>query len=414
MNIKRPMHFFAADAVSAADSPTGASIEVTPRHQQPPPEIIQPEPEKPKPIRQAGVKTSKVDVAKELGLSEAPSDAINREAKRIRDEHGKFVKTPKGFGEEEPPPAPKLGEPTPEKTAKAKPAAPAEVKTDPAPPAKIKIGDQEKTAEEWAAWHKELEEKSKAKLPEEKPPESAEVKKPEKTPDELSAEQKQRRDQWFTETVKSYSPTEQDLDVILSGGKPAVAKLGELLASVAERERQWFSDSVQPFLDKLDGFDGRIAPVIEQTELATRYQAEHDFLTSNPDIKGHAEGMKTMREVAELLHAEHDGLAQTIAANRDPSNATLKRYLEWANERVKTLEENFIPELAKEVRYRLSLSAAAPAPKVDPPTPATAPAAVPPKARPTPPAGQLSSTPGPRKMADQASQVAELMRSPRW
>lgn len=79
-------------AIPSADSPTGQQIDITPREPNPPPEIIQQPADAPKPIRQAGVKTTARDVAKELGLAEAPSESLKKLAEQVREKAtGRFA-----------------------------------------------------------------------------------------------------------------------------------------------------------------------------------------------------------------------------------------------------------------------------------------------------------------------------------
>ncbi len=101
-------------AVMASDSPTGTSIDVTPRREMPAPEIHQPSEPR---TRQDGVKISKVDVAWELGLDEFPSKSIEKEAKEVRKKmESKYKDVPIVIGEKPEKKAPKkapvqLGEP---------------------------------------------------------------------------------------------------------------------------------------------------------------------------------------------------------------------------------------------------------------------------------------------------------------
>ena len=85
MHIKRHMQFNAPDtgatiAVPASQSATGQAIAVTEPTAPPPPEIIQPQAID-RGISEPGPKIKPADVAKELGMSESPSKAIERAAK---------------------------------------------------------------------------------------------------------------------------------------------------------------------------------------------------------------------------------------------------------------------------------------------------------------------------------------------
>lgn len=380
-------------AVDAANSPTGTQIDVTPRGEPPPPEIVQPASITDKPVRQSGVKVSKVDVAKELGLSEAPSDLIQKEVQRVRDEHGKFTKTPRTTLKKEEPKAAtvKLGEPAEPKKPEAAKPVPEPIKEALKEPTKVKIGNEEKTAEEWEKHFKDLADKAAKAAEPAKPAET-----PPQTEEAVAAEEKKVRDDWFTKTAAKYTPEQADFDKMLAEGD--AKKFGEFFARVEESTRQWMANAMRPHLDKLHGFDTQLNPILERDKQIAAYQAESEFLEANPDIKGHASGLQTMRELAMELHNEHDDILQLLAANPNTPNA--KRYAE----RAKQLEEQFLPELAKEIKLKLNIGAtpvAAPA-AIIPPVPAVV------KPRPTPPGGQLGGSNAPKKVSDQANQVAEM------
>lgn len=381
-------------AVDAANSPTGAQIDVTPRGEPPPPEIVQPASITEKPVRQSGVKVSKVDVAKELGLSEAPSDLIQKEVQRVRDEHGKFTKTPRTtLKKEEPKVATvKLGEPTEVKKPEAAKPAPEPIKEAPKEPAKVKIGNEEKTSEEWEKHLKELADKATRAVEPAKPADAPAA----QTEETIAAEEKKVRDDWFTKTTAKYTPDQGEFDKMLTEGD--AKKFGEFFARVEESTRQWMANAMRPHLDKLHGFDTQLNPILERDKQIAAYQAESEFLESNQDIKGHAQGLQTMRELAMELHNEHDDILQLLAANPNTPNAN--RYAD----RAKQLEEQFLPELAKEIKLKLNIGVkptATPA-AIIPPVPAVA------KPRPTPPGGQLGGNNAPKKVSDQANQVAEM------
>lgn len=381
-------------AVDAANSPTGAQIDVTPRGEPPAPEIVQPASITEKPVRQSGVKVSKVDVAKELGLSEAPSDLIQKEVQRVRDEHGKFTKTPRTTLKKEEPKvaAVKLGEPTEPKKPEAAKPAPEPIKEAPKEPAKVKIGSEEKTTEEWEKHFKELADKATKAAEPAKPADATPAA---QTEEAVAAEEKKVRDDWFTKTTAKYTPDQGEFDKMLEEGD--AKKFGEFFARVEESTRQWMANAMRPHLDKLHGFDTQLNPILERDKQIAAYQAENEFLESNQDIKSHPRGLQTMREIAKELHDEYDIMQQIIS---NPNTPNLQRYID----RAKNLEQNFHPELVKEIKLKLNIGAtpiAAPA-AIIPPVPAVA------KPRPTPPGGQLGGNNAPKKVSDQANQVAEM------
>lgn len=364
-----------AIAISAADSPTGNDIPVTPRTQSSPPVILQePGTQDPKTalrIRQKGVETS---AAKLLGLAETPQEVTAREAKefRDRDKTGRFVKTEIGKKKDAPPvEPPKLGEPTPVK--------PAPVVKPPAPPApvvaKIKVGDKELTPDEAAARIAELEKAAK-------PPEPTPVATP--APDEaaVAAESKAREDKFLTDRIADYLLDAKDggeYDQLLAGGEKGAQAFARMLAKVEMRARQYAASQLTKAYDAMDGITGRIDPVLQQQNTIAQYQSEGQFMDSNPDIKAHATGLQTMREVSHELHARHDDLLALMAAN--PTSVNMPRYQAEAA----ALEgDNFLPELAKATKARLNI--------VAPATPAV-PATVPPVAAPVIPATPAKARP---------------------
>lgn len=381
-------------AVLAADSPTGATIETSSPREMPAPEIVQPESVKEKPIRQPGVKTSKVDVAKELGLKASPSDLVAAEAKRIRDASGKFTAKTEEKKED---PAAKLGE------AAVKPAAKVEVKPTPelvvpkVEPVKIKIGDQEKTAEEWAAYHKELSDKAAATVV----PTKVEEKAPAATPEEQQAADKKVRDDWFEKTSTRFAPDQKEFDEMIANGD--ANKFGQFIAKAVEDTRQWVAAMMKPHLEKLGGFDERLNPVLEREKLNDAYQAESNYLEANKDIKAHADGVKTLREVSIAMHDEYDDLQQLVAANPTSPRAAAHQ------NRIKELEENYEPLITAAVKAKLGLNATA-APVVEKPALVTAVV----KVRPPAQGGQLSTSGAPKKASSDSAQIAELKASGRW
>lgn len=402
MNTKRFPIFYAPEgdatgstAVLAADSSTGTQIDVTPRREMPPAEILQPAPIKPEPrVRQPGVKISKVDVAKELGLDEAPSVTIEREAKAARDKQGKFIKTPKDFRrpeqkETEDEPTPTLGEPTPTPTPASKAPEP-----EPVAPAKIKIGDEEKTADEWAAFHKEL--AAKAEKPTEPKPASQQP--ADTTAADESAAIQQRRTAWEKSARDAYAqfkPTQEQVDKALASGDPnelyEMFTLKPMLA-LEENMRKW---SIATFGPNLEQLNGQLTPLATTQQQIAAYQAESSFLEQHPEIKGHKDGVETIRGLSADLHAEYDDLQQFIAAR--PSSPNLPK---WQT-RVKELENNFHDVLAREAKAKLNVAA----PVASAPKPAVVA-----KPRPPAPGGNLGGAGSPKAVSSASAEIAELER----
>lgn len=375
-------------AVSAENSPTGSEIIVTPHTQSSPPVILQEsgtqDPKTAPRVRQKGVETS---AAKLLGLAETPQEEAAREAKefRERDKSGRFVKQPEIGGKKAAPvEPPKLGEP-------AKPAPVAKPTPPPAPVvAKIKVGDKEMTAEEAAARIAELEKAAK-------PPEPAAAPVVEPDSAAVAAAAQAREEKFITDRIADYLLAHEDggaLDQLLAGGEKGANALARLLAKVEMRGRQFSASELSKAYDHMEGISSQFQPVLERDTLAQQYQSEHQFLDANADIKAHASGLQTMREVSQELHAEHDDLLALMAAT--PNSPNIARY----QARAKTLETEFLPELAKATRAKLNIGTApVPAPAVPatvPPVAAPVVPAAPAKPRPPAPTGNVGGSNSPK------------------
>jgi len=390
---KRHMQFLAPDtgatiAVPASQSATGQAITVTEPTPPPPAEIIQP-PAIDRSISQPGPKIKPADVAKELGMSESPSRAIERAAKATRDKlTGRFKPERQTRHKPETRPAaakPKLGEPDPKPEAQ-----PAQGLGEPEPKAeepKIKIGDQEKTAAEWEAFHKELAQpKAEGKAPGAGKPEAP-----------AAQDDAARHDKWMEETAAAFAPSQEDFDRMLADGDTKA--FGRMIATVMLDTRKWVAEQIG---DRLEQFEGQLQPITNQQQQIAQYQTEHQFLEGNPTIKGHPEGLRTMREMAATLRAEHDDLLETIAAvPNSPLNAQRQA-------RAKALETQFLQELAKATAAKLGTNGSAPAPAA-----AAAPArAAAPKPRPPAQTGVTSNGGG--GVIKGASSEIDAMRRAGW
>lgn len=414
MKLKFPI-FYAPDnglnvAVPAESSPTGQSIDTTPRSAPPAPEIHQLESIDDRPIRQRGVKDSKVDVAKELGLSKAPSDFIKDEAQRVRDEAGRFKKKdPELFPDKSPTePPPQLGEPTAKPIAKK-----AEKPPEPVAPviAKVKIGDKEMTPDEIQAELKSLREKAEAAA---KPPATATPAAP-KAPDAPTKTVEEMRQAFIAAQIARQDDiSEKDLDVILSGGKDALAKFREVRARDKAEEREFIVSQVNPIIDDLrkqiKGITGQVTPLSESFQQNTAQQNADKFMNANQDIKMHPNGYEMMVERSARLNREYAAISR-LMKDSDGDD-----FVDEYAERLKEISgDNFFSTLALEVRSKLGLTGqAAPITPLAPVAPVAAPVAQPKALRPPPQGGTLGVSGTPKKSNEQGSQVQELMASARW
>lgn len=394
--------FYAPDngavAVPASNSPTGETIDITPRSAPPAPEIHQVEPLDNRPVRQAGVKVSKVDVAKELGMDKSPSEEIEAEAQRIRDEKGRFIKKDPELFKTEPKPAEvPLGEPRPEVKPKAKEEPPAPAPT----PAKIKIDGKEMTEAEIAAELKALREKATTP-PKTEEPKPAEVKPPEQP-------KQTTREEWIAQQLAKPDIDEKSLDRILAGGPEAVKAFMELRtkdkADTIEHVIRQISPVVDSYEAKIAELQGRLNPLAETWQQNTAQQNADKFLSAHPEIKAHAQGYDTMVQTAAELNEEYGAIQALLSAN--PNAPFAKAYKARLDQ---ITGDKFFDALAEESRAKLGITNQ-PAPVTQPvPTPAPTPQ---PKAlRPPPQGGTLGGVGVPSKT--KSGGVEELMSHSKW
>lgn len=259
--------------------------------------------------------TRKVRGPQDFGMQspEESSELMGLTPKRERGPDGKFVpKTPQSSPSTQParpkattPPAAKTPTPTaqPAKTA-TQPAAPT-----PAPAGKIKIGDEEKTQEEWA---KELA-TLKAGKAQDLPP-AAKVETPAKTEAETAAEaaaQQQRETKFVTERAKEYTMPAAELDEILVGGDAGAAKLGTLLARAEMRGRQFSIDQQNKLADHIIGL---VSPLLDQNQTVQSLMQETAFLGAHPDIKSNPQGAATFREMKATMEIGYQTIQAKVAA----------------------------------------------------------------------------------------------------
>jgi hypothetical protein len=277
------------------------------------------------------------------------------------------------------------------------PAEPvAEPAPQPAAPPKVKIGDKEMTPDEVAAYVADLEKKA-ASAAAPKPPEKPAEPAGEKTPEAIAAEQKAKDDAFLAQRISAFNPADygidlnaKTLDVILTGGEPAVKMLTDWLARIAAAPemgaRKWLTESVNPILE---GYKKRLAPLEEMYGGVREHQRDTEFAAAFPDIAAHPEGIKTRREVDAALHRRYDKAVrlQNVGA-ADEDDLAFIRDFEAAT------PEQYQEDVALHTRRRLGITpgaqAAAPAAQPAPAAPNAAeppPATPPATARPKPPGG---------------------------
>lgn len=243
-------------------------------------------------------------------FGESPEESMAAAEEKM----GKKRKEPEAKPIEQKPAAKK-----PDAKPKKEPVKPVvEVKPEPAAvtPAKVKIGDEEKTAEEWAAHFKELQEKAK-------PPEAAKPKEePKETPDPAK-ETAAKKEAWITTASKNYAPDEKDLDVILSGGQPAVQKLGQLLAKQAADTREWMATGHAADFAALQDL---VKPLLDREKTLAQFHDETSALASQPQLKTHPKGLETYRQVK----AEYEQSYQTITDKINAGQEVSPQERAWA------------------------------------------------------------------------------------
>jgi len=285
-----------------------------------------------------------ISAVKSLGLDDSPDDGVRGPADIFGDDESPDAVTARLEESSGMKPTPKRGEdgkflPADDKKAAAKPAAKKEeakpaakatptaktttppvtkpsIAEKPAEPQKIKIGDEEKTAEEWAKHYADL----KAKAEGTQQPAKADEKQDDtKATEKQTAEAKEREQAFIKRTAaENYALTEDEMDTILSGGPEAASMFAQKLASAEMRARQFAANASEQLF-------AEIAPILEQQRLIAQYQAEHSFLAANPDINGHAEGLATYRYLANQMESGF----QDIQTRAEQGKATPQEQL-WA------------------------------------------------------------------------------------
>ena len=389
-------------AVMASDSPTGTSIDVTPRREMPAPEIHQPSEPR---TRQDGVKISKVDVAWELGLDEFPSKSIEKEAKEVRKKmESKYKDVPIVIGEKPEKKAPKkapvqLGEPEKEQIPQENAYSEQNIGYDEEPEAEIqqdtrssparkqkqgaddyiRIGNKELPRSEWEKRYEALRNHEEKKTPTDE--------RTQRWEQEFDESEKQhdiesRRNKFLDEAAQRYAPSQEEFDQALADGD--VNAFGKFLAKVDEGVRQWVVSAIGPHLDRLND---QLTPITQQQQKVQQYNTENNFIRSEPSIGLHKDGIRTLRQTSIDLHNEHADIASILRHN--PNSANSKYY--WG--RLNELEKNFHNVLLQTTKERLG-----PVQEREVTT----------KKRPPAPTGSIGGGNAPRAKSKQSSHFSEL------
>jgi hypothetical protein len=229
---------------------------------------------------------------------------------RERGPDGKFLKK----GESSATPQPKAVV----KPAATKPATPAKpvvaAAPSPAPVAKVKIGDQEKTAEEWAKELADLKTKAETATPAPKEPV---VIAPVETDEQKAAAQKaqKEREDKFIETISAQYELDPanggEYDQLLAGGPVGAKKFATMLARAEMKGRQFAADQVNKLADD---FNAALGPILNQHETVQTLMADNAFLTAHPDIKSNPKGLETYQNVKKQMTDGYEAIQAKIKA----------------------------------------------------------------------------------------------------
>lgn len=169
-------------------------------------------------------------------------------------------------------------------------------------PAKVKIGDDEKTPEEWQQELASLREKATAaaKPPEPKPDPKAREAEASKTAEQLKVDRQKFIE---TEVSKQDEFDEKMHDTILSGGPEGLKAHRTLLAKTEAKLREWAADSINSVIDDLKG---QLKPILDREKTIGQYSEENGVLNDNPDLKAHPKGLETYRVAKEQYESYFD------------------------------------------------------------------------------------------------------------
>lgn len=229
----------------------------------------------------------------------AEADAKMGKETRERGPDGKFLPKKK---EGEPEPAVKVVKP------KAKPVV--EKAVEPVVPAKLKLGDEEKTADEWLAEMKKLREG--AKPPEAKiEPEDDKAKVAEQ--EAQTKDLTERREKFITDSASRFAPTEKEWDVALSGGPEAVKMLGTIVARNAAAESERLATGINK---ALAAQAEEFKPILEMYRQVQAFNEENQALSSNVQLKAHPQGLETYRRIKDEYQKSYDDITARVAAGQ--------------------------------------------------------------------------------------------------
>ena len=314
-------------------------------------------------------------------------------------------------GQTEPPDPGTTGEPTGDPgTTPSTPGEPDETPTPsaiepatPPAPTTVKIGDKEFTTEQLEALVKKSEAAPAPPTPPQEPKPVADPEPP--APTEPTEEEKAaqvEKDRRFVEDTASKITftkiSEPDMDVILEGGEPAAAKMGELLAQQAANTiletRRGVYDDVNKYIADLES---RLGPVFTQQDQLQKAAVETQFLQTYPEFGKNEHALKAARQVAEQLVTQFPedtakmDLPTFVAEVERQTSAYLTSQVKMWNPAFDGSWRDFqppaAPQAAPVVPAAPQAAPAAPGALLAPPVPLTSPAApAAPTARPRPPA----------------------------
>jgi hypothetical protein len=253
---------------------------------------------------------------KEMGFGD-PEEALEKiEAEtegrpmRERGPDGKFLpkeKKPDGKKPAVPakPAAKVLAKPAP------KPAPAAKAPEKPAAPVKVKLGDVEKTPEEWQAEIADLRAKAEvaAKAAAAGPEKKEEP--PAPKPEEVAAQEQERFTKFVDSWADKYEIPQDELDTILSGIGNARPALARVLAGVQAHTTRSLCES---FNKALKAVWDRIEPLNARHERLSDYERDRGVLDTNPEINDHPKGYETYQAIRKQFTEGEQRIKAAIAA----------------------------------------------------------------------------------------------------
>lgn len=275
-------------------------------------------------------------------LGESPEEAL----KKATDGELPKTEVPKTKTKEPKAKVPKATPKTP-----AKPGEPPTTTEVDQPPTKLKIGEEEKTVEDWQKELKELREKTTSKAAPDPSPNTDPDDKEVAAQKEASQKQlAERRKAWIDEQVaRKDDPIADDkvFDTMLAGGPEAVKLFKQVRAHDKAELREFVADAINHVLGERDS---ALRPIMEREKTITQYNEEHRALNATPELKTHAKGLETYRKVRDEYQAAFEG----IQAKRRENKAT-QAELQWSDQfsqmkpedRQKAFAEQAKAEIAK-------------------------------------------------------------------